>query len=188
MDKGLPRLLLFILIGYCHISISHQMINWDVISKSSEPQSLSNFFDTFYLNSVSEKTGNQTFLLRFFSKENTYIFQEQPEFKRNDQINTDLLASQFFPSYKKRYNRYNRARVMMGKRSPIMRWYMARNTMGKRSPIMRWYMARRFKKDSQFEQLDNLKNICNTSKNDVDSFSVQKILRCLYFYHNIQDM
>ena len=175
MDKGLPRLLLFILIGYCHISISHQMINWDVISKSSEPQSLSNFFDTFYLNSVSEKTENQRFLLRFFSKENTYIFQEQPEFKRNDQINTDLLASQFFPSYKKRYNRYNRARVMMGKRSPIMRWYM----------------ARRFKKDSQFEQfdqLDNLKNICNTSKNDVDNFSVQKILRCLYFYHNIQDM
>ena len=67
MDKGLlpSRLLLFILIGYSHISISHQMINWEAISKSSEPQSISNFFDTFYLNNVSKEKKQIKYSTRF---------------------------------------------------------------------------------------------------------------------------
>ena len=73
MDKGLltSRLLLFILIGYSHISISHQMINWDMISKSSEPQSLSNFLDTFYLNGVSVK--NEKYFSKSFSLTSIYF-------------------------------------------------------------------------------------------------------------------
>ena len=77
MYKGIPHLLLVILIGFCHISISHQMINWDMISKSSEPQSLSNFLDTFYLNGVSVKNE------KYFSKKKEqisykYIFFRNP--------------------------------------------------------------------------------------------------------------
>ena len=62
MDKGLlpSRLLLFVMIGYSHISISHQMINWEAISKSTEPQSISNFFDTYYLNSVSKEKNHKS--------------------------------------------------------------------------------------------------------------------------------
>ena len=81
MFKGLPHFLLVILIGFCHISISHQMINWDMISKSSEPQSLSNFLDTFYLNGVSVKN-ERHFFKCFFKKSisviNIYIFFRNP--------------------------------------------------------------------------------------------------------------
>ena len=53
------------------------MINWDMISKSSEPQSLSNFLDTFYLNGVSVKNE------KYFSKKKEqisykYIFFRNP--------------------------------------------------------------------------------------------------------------
>ena len=170
MYKGLPHLLLVILIGFCHISISHQMINWDMISKSSEPQSLSNFLDTFYLNDVSVKNE------KYFSKKKSrsvtkvYIFQEPAEFKRN---NNDL-ASQFFQSYKRIYNR---ARAMMGKSK-------------RSSPFVRWYLATRMKKNSpqNEEENNNLENTCNTSKNNVDNLSVKTILRCLYFYREKLDI
>ena len=94
-----------------------------------------------------------------YSVKYNYFFQDLPEFKRNE-MNADL-ASQFFQSYKKRYNR---ARVMMGKRSPFVRWYMNRIA----------------KKDFYKTAEDNLKIICNTD--DLDKFSVEEILRCLYFY------
>ncbi len=54
--------------------------------------------------------------------------------------------------------------------------------MGKRSPFLRWYMNRIAKKDFYETAEDNLKNICNTLENDLDKFSVEEILRCLYFY------
>ena len=173
MFKGLPHFLLVILIGFCHISISHQMINWDMISKSSEPQSLSNFLDTFYLNGVSVKN-ERHFFKCFFKKSisviNIYIFQEPAEFKRN---NNDL-ASQFFQSYKRIYNR---ARAMMGKSK-------------RSSPFVRWYLATRMKKNSpqNEEENNNLENTCNTSKNNVENLSVQTILRCLYFYRENLDI